>query len=308
MPQYYYMKFPPYLKQGDTIGIVAPAGYMPIEKMQACIETLDSWGYNIELGATTHSLSNNYFSGTDEERLNDLQQMLDDKKIKAILCARGGYGVSRIVDRLNFKKFSKKPKWIIGFSDITVLHSHLATQLKIASLHAPMAAAFNDSAFSNPYILYLKDAMEGKNAAYECSGHRYNQQGSVEGELVGGNLALLSHLIGTPSDIKTKDKILFLEDIGEYLYNIDRMLLQLKRAGKLDKLAGLIIGGFTDCKDTERPFGKEVYEIIHEQVKEFDYPICFGFPVSHEKENYALKVGGQYQLTIEETTVRLTEK
>src|SRR5215208_1216720 len=138
-------KIPPYLKKGDTIGIVAPAGFMHIEKMQACIETLDSWGYNVQLGATTHSNSQNYFSGTDEERLNDLQQMMDDRNIKAILCARGGYGVGRIIDRINFKKFSKHPKWIIDFSDISVLHAHLYSNYKIASLHAPMAAAFNNA-------------------------------------------------------------------------------------------------------------------------------------------------------------------
>ncbi|WP_121354392.1 S66 peptidase family protein [Flavisolibacter nicotianae] len=301
------MKFPPYLKKGDTIGIVAPAGFMPIEKMQACIETLDSWGYTVELGATTHSGAANYFSGTDEERLADLQQMLDNKKISAILCARGGYGVSRIIDRLNFKKFKKHPKWLIGFSDITVLLSHLQARYKIASLHAPMAAAFNEGEFNNPYVRSLRQALEGEKANYECNGDPYNQKGSARGELVGGNLALLAHLVGSSSEVKTKNRILFLEDVGEYLYNVDRMLLQLKRAGKLDKLAGLIIGGFTENKDTERPFGKEVHEIIHEHVKDYTYPICFGFPVGHQKENYALKIGGRYQLSVDETTVALTE-
>lgn len=286
---------------------MAPAGFMPIEKMQACIETLDSWGYNVELGASTHSQSSNYFSGTDAERLDDLQQMLDNKKINAILCARGGYGVSRIIDELSFKKFKKNPKWIIGFSDITVLHAHLQARYKMASLHAPMAAAFNEGEFNNPYIQSLKKALEGEKAVYECNGGPFNKKGKAKGELVGGNLTLLAHLVGTPSDIKTKNKILFLEDVGEYLYNIDRMLLQLKRAGKLDKLAGLVIGGFTDNKDTERPFGKEVHEIIYDQVKDYDYPICFGFPVSHEKENYALKIGGRYQLAVEEVNVTLTE-
>ena len=287
--------------------MVAPAGYMPIEKMQACIETLDHWGYTVELGATTHSDSATYFSGSDDERLHDLQQMMDNRKVKAILCARGGYGVSRIIDRLDFKKFSKKPKWIIGFSDITVLHSHLYANYKIASLHAPMAAAFNDGEYNNPYIESLKHALEGKKATYECAGGPFNQPGIAEGELVGGNLTLLAHGIGTPSDVPTKNRILFLEDIGEYLYNVDRMLLHLKRAGKLDKLAGLVIGGFTDSKDTERPFGMNVYEIIHEQVKKFDFPVCFGFPVSHEKENFALKIGATYELSVKEVDVCLRE-
>lgn len=167
---------PPYLKKGDTIGIVAPAGYMPVEKMQTCIETLDSWGYTVQLGATTHSGSANYFSGTDDERLEDLQQMLDDPNINAILCARGGYGVSRIIDRINFKKFTKHPKWIIGFSDITVLHSHILCNYKIATLHAPMAAAFNDGEFNNPYIQSMKDALEGKSSEYECPSHHFNKR------------------------------------------------------------------------------------------------------------------------------------
>jgi muramoyltetrapeptide carboxypeptidase len=302
------MKIPPYLKKGDTIGIVAPAGYMPIEKMQTCIETFDSWGYSVKLGATTHSSSSNYFSGTDEERLADLQEMMDDKKVAAILCARGGYGMSRIIDELNFKKFRKHPKWIIGYSDITVLHSHLHTNYNIASMHAPMAAAFNDGVADNPYVQSIRKALEGEMAVYEAGSHEYNKAGSADGELVGGNLSLLAHLIGTDSDIKTKNKILFMEDIGEYLYSIDRMLLQLKRAGKLDRLAGLIIGKFTDNKDTERPFGKSVYEIIHDQVKEYDYPICFDFPVSHEKENYALKVGVEYEFVVEGEKAILTEK
>jgi muramoyltetrapeptide carboxypeptidase len=299
------MTIPHYLKKGDTIAIVAPAGFMPIEKMQACIETLDDWGYNVVLGSTTHSNSENYFSGTDEERLGDLQQALDDKKVQAILCARGGYGLSRMVDKLNFKKFRKHPKWIIGFSDVTVLHAHLLNRYKTASLHAPMAAAFNDGEAGNPFVRSIRKAIEGEKAAYECPSHDFNKNGSAKGQLVGGNLCLLAHLVGSPSEIKTKDRILFLEDVGEYLYNIDRMLLQLKRAGKLDKLAGLIIGGFTDTKDTERPFGKTVEEIIYEHVKEYDYPICFGFPVSHEKENYALKIGVEYELEVtgEKTTL-----
>jgi muramoyltetrapeptide carboxypeptidase len=298
---------PPYLKKGDTIGIVAPASFMPVEKMQTCVDTLDSWGYTVQLGETTHSNSQNYFSGTDDERLNDFQQMLDDKSIKAILCARGGYGTSRIIDRINFKKFKKHPKWIIGFSDITVLHSHIFSNYKIASLHAPMAAAFNEGEFTNPYVESLKNALEGNPSHYECPAHAFNNAGEKKGILVGGNLSLLCHLIGTDSDIKTKDKILFLEDVGEYLYNVDRMMLQLKRTGKLDKLAGLIIGGFTDNKDTERLFGKSVYDIIYEQVNKYDYPICFGFPVSHEKENYALKIGESYTLHVGES-VSLIER
>jgi len=299
---------PPYLKKGDTIGIVAPAGYMPIEKMQQCIETLDSWGYNVELGATTHSESVNYFSGTDDERLADLQAMLDNPDVKCILCARGGYGTSRIMDRLSFKRFRKKPKWIVGFSDITALHWHLLRNYKIASLHAPMAAAFIDAPADDPYLQSLRNALEGVPAVYETVPHAFNREGKAKGQLIGGNLALINHLIGTDSDLKTKNRILFIEDIGEYLYSIDRMLLQLKRSGKLNRLAGLIVGGFTDMKDTDRPFGKAVYDIIADVVRDFDYPLCFGFPVSHGKENYALKVGVDYNLVVEAGRVVLSER
>src|SRR4051812_26161174 len=177
-------KIPPYLEKGDTIGIVAPAGFMPVERMQACIETLDAWGYTVKLGTTTHSNSSNYFSGTDDERLNDLQEMLDDQEVKAILCARGGYGLTRIIDRISFKKFRKHPKWIIGFSDITVLQSHLYSKYRISSLHAAMAGAFNEGELNNPYILSLKDTMEGKPAHYACPVHAFNHTGQAKAQLV----------------------------------------------------------------------------------------------------------------------------
>ncbi len=302
------IKTPPYLKKGDTIGITCPAGYMARDKAQACIETLQQWGYQVMVGKTLGSNSTNYFSGTDEERLTELQALLDNESINAILCGRGGYGVSRIIDRLDFKKFKKKPKWIIGFSDITVLHGHIFTTCKIASIHAPMAAAFNDGGAANEFVLSLKKMLAGKKNKYICATHLFNKQGAAMGELVGGNLSLLAHLTGTPSDIDTKNRILFIEDTGEYIYGIDRMLYQLKRSGKLDNLAGLVIGGFTDMEDTDRPFGKTVYEAIQEIVKEYDYPVCFNFPVSHGKKNYALKIGGTYQLRVGKNIVHLSEK
>ncbi|MBE7174325.1 MAG: LD-carboxypeptidase [Williamsia sp.] len=289
---------PPYLKKGDTIGIVCPAGYMPLEKAQTCIDTLREWGYEVKVGATLGSNSTNYFSGTDAERLADLQQMLDDKHIKAILCGRGGYGTGRIVEQIDFTQFKKHPKWIIGFSDITVLHIHLWSNFSLSSLHAPMAAAFNGGEASNEWIASLRKALAGEKALYQCAPHPFNNSGKTSGRLIGGNLCLLAHLIGTSSDYKTKGKILFMEDVGEYLYSADRLLYQLKRNGKLSHLAGLIIGGFTDSKDTERPFGKSAYEMIHDLVKEYNYPICFDFPVSHNKENYALKIGVKYSLQV----------
>ncbi|MEO5997799.1 MAG: LD-carboxypeptidase [Chitinophagaceae bacterium] len=301
------IKIPAYLKKGDTIALVCPSGFMPIEKAQTCIKTLKDWGFGVKIGKTLNSHSENYFSGTDIERLEDFQQMLDNKNVHAILCARGGYGLGRFIDQVDFSAFIKKPKWIIGFSDITVLHSHLYSNYNIATMHAPMAAAFNADEHDNKYIESLRKMVTGKKEIYECAPHLLNQKGETTGDLVGGNLTMLAHLTGTHSDFKTKGKILFLEDVGEYLYNIDRMFYQLKRSGKLDKLAGLIIGGFTDNKDTERPFGKTVYELIHDIVKEYHYPICFGFPVSHEKENYALKIGVDYKFKVGRHKVMLEE-
>jgi muramoyltetrapeptide carboxypeptidase len=301
------VKTPPYLNKGDTVGIVCPAGAMPMEKAAECIRVLnEEWGFPTKIGKTLGDRPN-YFSGTDEERLADFQQMLDDDEVKAILCARGGYGLTRIVDKIDFKKFKKQPKWIIGYSDITVLHSHLYSNYYISSLHAPMAAAFNDTGYINRFVQSLRTALEGKKARYQCEPHAFNKKGEAIGEVVGGNLALLAHLVGTDSDLKTRGRILFLEDIGEYLYNIDRMMRQLQRAGKFSKLAGLIIGGFTDSKDTEKPFGQSAFEIIRDVVKDYDYPVCFGFPVGHEKENYALKIGVGYKLKVSKARVILEE-
>jgi muramoyltetrapeptide carboxypeptidase len=301
------IKIPPYLKKGDAIAITCPAGYMAAEKAQTCITVLQQWGFRVIVGKTLGGSSANYFSATDEDRRNELQAMLDDKTINAILCGRGGYGVGRIIDELDFTKFKKKPKWLIGFSDVTVLHSHIYTNLKIATLHAPMAAAFNDDGFKNEFVQSLQKALAGKKAKYTCAPHAFNKTGTASGELVGGNLSLLAHLTGTPSDINTKNKILFIEDIGEQIYNIDRMLYQLKRSGKLNKLAGLVIGGFTDMKDTDRPFGKTVQEVIQQIIEEYNYPVCFNFPVSHQKENYALKVGVKYQLAVSNKQTKLFE-
>jgi len=301
------IKIPPYLQKGDTIGLVCPAGLMPVEKISECIRVLnEDWGFTIKVG-TTVGQQYHYFSGTDEERREDFQHMLDDENVKAILCARGGYGLSRIIDKIDFTNFKKNPKWIIGFSDVTILHSHIYRNYSISTLHAPMANAFNEDGYQNEFVHSLRHALEGKKIKYQCKAHEFNKKGAGIGELVGGNLSLLAHLVGTDSDIKTKGRILFIEDVGEYLYNVDRMMYQLKRSGKLDKLAGLIVGGFTDMKDTERPFGQTVHEIIRDAVAEYDYPVCFDFPVSHEKENYALKIGVGYKLKVGKNKVTFEE-
>jgi muramoyltetrapeptide carboxypeptidase len=298
---------PPYLKKGDTIALTCPAGYMTTEKAQTCINTLQQWGYNVMVGKTLGSHSENYFSGTDEERLNELQAMLENDSIKAILFGRGGYGMSRIIDRLNFKKFKKNPKWLVGYSDITLLHTHVYSNHHIATLHAPMAAAFNDGGAEDPYILSIKKTLEGKKNKYTCSPHPFNKKGKTTGVLVGGNLTLLTHAIGTASDTDFRKKILFIEDVGEQLYKIDRLLHQLKRAKKLDKLAGLIIGGFTDMGDTDRPFGQTIESILNNLVEEYDYPICYNFPIGHRTENYALTIGGIYTLKVSKSHVMLSQ-
>jgi muramoyltetrapeptide carboxypeptidase len=301
------MRIPRYLKTGDTIAIVCPAGYMPAERAATCIETLQTWGYKVRVGHTLGGPSDNYFSGTDDERLTEFQQMLDDPGVSAILCGRGGYGLTRIIDRIDFSTFVKAPKWIAGFSDITILHTHIWSNYKIVTLHSPMAGAFNDGGAEDVYVQSLRKALNGEKASYECAPHPFNRTGAATGRLVGGNLSLIAHLAGTISDIKTKGKILFLEDVGEYRYNIDRMLHQLKRSGKLDRLEGLVIGGFTDSKDTTRPFGATVEEIIRDVIGEYDYPVCFGFPVSHDRENYALKIGVEHTLCITPEKITLKE-
>jgi muramoyltetrapeptide carboxypeptidase len=298
------LTIPPYLQPGDTIGMVCPAGYMPFEKAQTCINTLQQWGYKVKIGKTLGS-RHNYFSGTDDERLLDLQTMLDDAAVKAILCGRGGYGLSRIIDRIDFSQFKQNPKWIIGYSDITILHAHLYSNVYTASLHSPMAAAFNDGGAENIFIQALRKILGGGQTQYTIGPHAFNRQGIADGVLIGGNLSLIAHLVGSASVVDMAGKILFFEDVGEYIYNVDRMLLQLKRAGMLDKLAGIIVGSFTEMKDTLIPFGQQVYEIIFDKIKEYHYPVCFNFPVGHTENNYPLVHGAVHKLSVEEDKVTL---
>lgn len=299
-------KIPPYLKKGDIIGLVAPAGYMPPENFEQCIRTLQDWGFRVLHGKTPgHQF--HYFSGTDEDRAADLQWMLDNPEVSAILCVRGGYGVGRIIDDLDFTKFKKRPRWVIGFSDVTVLLSHIYANYRIATLHAPMAAAFKDGGWQDEYVGSLRKALTGKLGHYKIPTDPFSQHGTAEGVLVGGNLALLTHLVGTASDIDTAGKILFIEDIGEYIYSVDRMMIQLKRSGKLDKLKGLIVGSFNDMKDTDIPFGMQAREVIKSIVTDYDFPVAFGFPVGHETENVALKVGVKYALKVRKTSTTLKE-
>jgi muramoyltetrapeptide carboxypeptidase len=300
------MIIPPYLKPGANIGITCPAGAVELQDMKYMFHQLQDWGFTYTLGSTVGS---NYFkfSATDEERRADLQAMLDDNTIDAILFGRGGYGVVRIIDTIDFTTFAEKPKWLVGYSDITCLHTHIHSNYGIATLHAHMCGGYKPDGFDIASTQSIYDALVGKLTHYNIAPHAMNKIGEAEGVLIGGNLALLSDLVGTNSDIDTDGKILFIEDIAEYKYNIDRMLWQLKKANKLSNLAGLIVGGFTDTQDNETPFCMTEYEIVLEKVKDYSYPVCFDFPVGHQPKNWALKCGVQHILSIEKNRVSLKE-
>lgn len=298
-------KIPSYLKPNDTIGITSPAGYITLEQIQPSVLQMQGWGFKIKVGETIGKRDFTY-GGTDDERLADFQKMLDDPNIKAIMCARGGYGFVRIIDKLDFSAFKKNPKWIIGFSDITVIHCHLAKNFGIASIHSKMCNSFPDDwTKAEPIqietILSIKNALIGEPMTYVAPINKDNRLGKVDGILVGGNLSIIETLAGSESDLDTKNKILFIEDTGEYLYSIDRMLWNLKRSGKLKNLKGLIIGGFkVKPDDAGEEFGKSVYEIVLEKVKEYNYPVAFDFPVGHQRNNFALKCGFNYTLEVNE--------
>ena len=299
-------KLPPYLKAGDTIGVTSPAGYITLEQIQPSVLQMRSWGFTIKVGETIGKRDFTY-GGTDEERLADFQQMLDDPNIKAIMCARGGYGFVRIIDQLDFSAFKRNPKWIIGFSDITVLHCHLAKNYGIASIHSKMCNSFPDDwAKAEPIqietILSIKNALIGEQMGYTAPINTNNRFGKTEGILVGGNLSIIETLAGSDSDLDTKGKILFIEDTGEYLYSIDRMFWNLKRSGKLKNLKGLVIGGFkVKPDDAGEEFGKTIYDIVLEKTKAYRYPIAFDFPVGHQRNNFALKCGANHVFEVNDT-------
>ena len=304
---------PPFLKKNDIIGITSPAGYISVEEIQPAVKKIGSWGFKIRIGDTIGKRDFT-FGGTDEERVKDFQQMLDDPEIKAIMCARGGYGAVRIIDHLNWDKFNNQPKWIIGFSDITVFHSHLTQNFKIASLHSKMCNSFpEDWSKAEPIqvetIESIRLALSGEKMKYSSLPNNLNKPGIGEGVLTGGNLKMLETLAGTKSDINTEGKILFVEDTGEYLYNIDRMFWNLKRSGKLDRLAGLIVGGFRikPSDDPSEEFGKNFFEIVLEKVKNYSYPVCFDFPVGHQRNNFALKCAVGHRLIVTGDEVNLKE-
>lgn len=298
------MKQPPFLKPGNTLAISSPAGYITVEELQPAIRQMESWGLNIRLG-TTIGKRDGTFGGTDQERAGDLQQLIDDPDVDAIMCARGGYGMVRIIDQVDFSRFRRHPKWMIGFSDITVLHAHLNTVVRVPSIHSKMCNSFPEvwedaDALQQETILSIRDILFGKPMKFQLPHHVYNRTGKGVGELIGGNCKTIESIAGSRSDLFTDHKILFLEDTGEYLYSIDRMFWNLKRSGKLDSLAGLVIGGFKikPSEDPEEEFNRDIYQIIMEKVGDCNYPVCFDFPVGHQKNNFALMCGSRVHLEI----------
>jgi muramoyltetrapeptide carboxypeptidase len=289
-----------YIQPGDLISVVAPAGKVQSERIMPAIQWLENRGYRVWQGEHLFGSCFQY-SGTEEERAADLQSALDNPEVKAIIFSRGGYGTVRIVEKLNFDSFLKYPKWLVGFSDITILHN-ICNRLEINSLHAAMVRdGVGSDGLSTPGFLAMIEMLEGKQTRYEVAPYPLNRAGSVTAPLVGGNLSLLYSLIGTPFDLDTTGKILFIEEIGEYLYHTDRMLTSLRLAGKLEGLKGLVVGQFTDVKDNAEPFGKSVEEIICEGVAGYDFPVSFGIQAGHGEPNLPLLFGQEWSLEVHET-------
>jgi len=294
------MTSPDYLSKGDKVAIVSTARKISDSEIRPCCETLESWGLEVVLGANLYK-EQNQFAGSDQNRVSDMQSMIDDQNIKAIIFARGGYGTVRIIDQLDFSGLMHNSKWLIGFSDATVFHSHLHANYKLATLHAPMAINFVDSESLDE----LRKALFGEGLSYSFASHANNREGSCTGEIIGGNLSILYSLMATQSQMDTDGKILFLEDLDEYLYHIDRMMLNLKRAGFLKNLAGLLIGGMTEMNDNEIGFGATCEEIISSVISDYNFPVAFGFPAGHMKKNVPLILGATAELVVEDSGCNL---
>ena len=292
----------PVLKKGDKIALIATARKISEAEITPAIQVLNSWGLEVVLGKNLFAIEHQ-FAGTLAQRTSDLQVALDNPEIKAIICARGGYGTVQLIDKIDFTHFIKHPKWIIGYSDVTVLHNHIHQNFNIPTLHATMPINFPTN---TPEALHsLKDALFGKALIYSCAYHPLNRLGEAKGELVGGNLSIIYSLTGTSSQLNTKNKILFLEDLDEYLYHIDRMMQNLKRAGMLTNLKGLLVGGMSDMNDNAVPYGKTAQEIIKDAVSEYNYPVAFDFPAGHLADNRALVFGESLHLLVEKEQTML---
>ena len=293
---------PAALKQGDAVYILSTARKITLDEIQPAIRAFESWGLKVIIGKTIGK-EWRQFAGTDAERKEDFQTALDDVTVRAIICARGGYGTVRMMDDLNYDEFMKQPKWVVGFSDITFLHVHISNSIGIQTLQGLMPFSFPKA--TPMAIESLKNELFGIRNKYEVEANALNRLGVGKGILIGGNLSILYSITGTKSGMNTSGKILFLEDLDEYLYHVDRMMMNLKRSGKLHDLAGLVVGGFTEMKDNKVPFGITAYEIIAEHVAEYKYPVCYGFPAGHVEDNRALVIGGTYSLEVKPDMVTL---
>lgn len=294
---------PPYLQKGDKIGIVSPAGKIDKMLINNAVDIFNSWGLEVVIGKNALNIKNQ-FAGTDEERATDFQSMLDDNSIKAIICSRGGYGSVRIINKLNFENFFKKPKWIVGYSDITVFHSILSNH-KIKSIHGPMPKSFPVKNKHDESINSLRSALFGEKISLSFYGHILNKEGNAKSVLKGGNLSIIHSLNSTPYELNIDSNILFLEDIGEHHYKIDRMLNNLKLSGKLEKLNGIIAGQFTNIKDTAADFGQTIYEIIEEKTKDYNFPVIYDFQAGHEKPNQSIILGNEIELIVNDNEVNI---
>jgi len=286
---------PEFLKKGDKIAIISTARKISLEELKTSIKTFQNWGLEVILGPNLFK-EDNQFAGTDSERLSDLQWVLDSKEIKAAVCARGGYGTTRFIDKLDFTEFKKNPKWICGFSDVTAIIGSI-NAIGIEAIHSTMPIFF-DGKTSPGSIESLRNTLFGESIKYSSEPFHLNKSGNAEGEMVGGNLSILNNIIGTKSDFDWSGKILFMEDLDEYLYHVDRMLVHLDRVGKLQSIAGLVVGSMSSMHDNAIPFGKNVEEIIYEHCSKYDFPICFNFPIGHEMENRAVRCGEKVKLEV----------
>ena len=285
---------PEFIQKGDTVGILATARKVDLKSLQPAIKLLENWGLHVVIGKTIGK-EENQLAGPDWLRATDFQEMIDNPSIKAIWAAKGGYGTVRIIDRIDFTKFKKKPKWVAGFSDITVLHSHL-NNMNIETIHSFMA--LNAGTANSQVIESLRKALFGEKLEYHIPTHPFNKIGTAKGELVGGNLSVLYSVMGSKSAIDYKDKILFIEDLDEYLYHIDRMMMNLKRNGYFDGVKAVIVGGMSSMNDNEIPWGKDALEIIQDVLKDYKFPIIYNFPAGHIKDNRTLILGKTVSINV----------
>lgn len=296
------MTTPPYLQKGDVVAIVATARKNIDDNLKPAIDLLNSWGVTAKVGSSI-GLDFNQLAGTDAQRAADFQAQLDDPNISAIWCVRGGYGTVRMLDLLDFTAFKKHPKWIVGFSDVTVLHNHLNT-MGFESIHGAMPVSIARA--SEEAKETLRKALFGEKIVIEAAPHAMNRFGTASGELVGGNLSILYSLLGSESAIDCRDKILFIEDLDEYLYHIDRMLINLSRNGCLSSLKGIVVGAMTKMKDNDIPWGKNAYEIIDDVTKKYQIPVIYNFPAGHIQDNRALVLGSKVIIDVDAFCGKLT--